>query len=106
MLVYIYVFLVSAMQSRTDRPYKSISESRFLEQNERRGLDPHHSSCVIRPGVCARRLHQEVHQVRRPNHYSLGWSEKHNSQKMQKMQKLWVDSEPRHNTDFRTISKS
>ena len=31
---------------------------------------------------------------------SLGWSEKHKSWKMQK---VGVDSEPRHSTDFRTI---
>ena len=32
--------------------------------------------------------------------FSLGWSEKHKSWKMQKYQ---ADSEPRHSTDFRTI---
>ena len=32
--------------------------------------------------------------------WSLGWSEK---SKSWKMQKYWADSEPRHSTDFRTI---
>jgi len=33
-------------------------------------------------------------------HYTLGWSEKHKSLKMQKYR---ADSEPRHSIDFRTI---
>ena len=32
--------------------------------------------------------------------YTLGWSEKHKSWKMQQFK---ADSEPRHSTDFRTI---